>query len=100
MDKELRKQFNEKFGEVYTENSPNASTDYYEITDEINAFISKHYISRSKVEKEIDKLLGNCDKALKAGASSEMGSASGGIQLNGCISALKALKIDLSSKRC
>ena len=67
-------------------------TSFYEHHEAVKSFIDTHFISKKDLEEEIDKLLDNCKKALDAGAGSEFGSASGGIQLNGCKKALQDLK--------
>ena len=49
-------------------------------------------IQKQKIIGKIDEYIQNCDTALKAGAGSEFGSASGGIHLNGAKKAFEELK--------
>lgn len=47
----LRERFEEKFGEVFIENNPHASTDYYKTTEDILSFIETEV--KQAVEKAI-----------------------------------------------
>ena len=95
MNKELKKKFEDEFpqtGDKPTHFEVCKCWSCVDYREDILSFIETHTIAKKDLEREIDKLIGNCDEALKSGASSEFGSASGGIQLTGCKSALQDLK--------
>jgi len=49
-------------------------------------------LQKQKIIEKINEYIANCDTALKAGAGSEFGSASGAIHLNGAKQAFEELK--------
>lgn len=68
-------------------------------THKVVEWINEKTVDKREVEKEIDKLLDNCDKAEADGAMSQFGSAGGPTMLASCVDALKGLKHSLLGEK-
>ena len=92
MNKEIEKEFEDKFGDFYLDVSEGVHTMFDPVDSQIIDWIDTHFIAKKDLKEAIDVKLENCDKAIEDGCGRELGSASGSVQLFGCKAALQDLK--------